>query len=150
MKKGTYNTALAAALKLARSTQRAKPKHLESEEQRAFVRRWRIDPRTAWLPACAVPNGGRRSAREAVILKQEGVEPGVPDWLLFAPSPSGRYAGLALEFKSPTGKGRVTPAQLLWHERLRECHWRVEIVTSATDAWAVVCHHLGFEHEAKK
>jgi hypothetical protein len=117
---------------------------LESQEQRLFVARWRTDPRTKDLPACAVPNGGRRSAREAVILKQEGVEPGVPDWLCF--TPSSQAIGLALEFKSPTGKGRVSPTQKLWHERLRRAGWRVEIVHSAVDAWRVIETHLGFRN----
>lgn len=131
---------------------RRRPRHLESHEQRLFVQRFRLDPRTRDLPACAVPNGGLRSPREAAIMKAEGVEPGVPDWLLFAPqrilpnavSILGAY-GLALEFKSPTGKGRVTDHQKRWHALLRNSGWRVEIVTSAADAWRIVLDHLGYE-----
>ena len=131
---------------------RRRPRHLESREQRLFVRQFRLDPRTRNLPACAVPNGGLRSPREAAIMKAEGIEPGVPDWLLFAPrrfkpaavSMLGPW-GLALEFKSPTGKGRVTEHQKRWHSLLREAGWRVEIVTNASDAWRIVLDHLGYE-----
>jgi hypothetical protein len=122
---------------------RRKPQHLEAIEQRLFVKRWRTDPRTRAHPACAVPNGGRRSAREASLMKAEGVEAGVPDWLCFWPSFDKRAVGLAIEFKSPTGKGRVSDNQKRWHELLRNAGWRVEIVTTAADAWRVVTSHLG-------
>lgn len=121
---------------------RRKPQHLEAMEQRLFVKRWRLDTRTRDVPACAIPNGGRRSAREAALMKAEGVEAGVPDWMCFVPSRDGTI-GLALEFKSPTGKGRLSDHQKRWHLLLRNAGWRVEIVTTAVDAWRVVTHHLG-------
>lgn len=119
---------------------RAKPQHLESVEQRLFVQRFRLDPRTRELPACAIPNGGRRGPREAAILKAEGVSAGAPDWVLFVPRD--RYAGLALEFKSPTGAGRLTPAQASWHERLRAQGYAVYLVKSAAGAWDVLTWYL--------
>ena len=115
---------------------RRRPRHLESAEQRLFVQRWRMDPRTRNLPACAVPNGGLRTPREAVILKAEGVEAGVPDWLCLCPH--GPYSGLAIEFKSPTGKGRITEHQARWHLMLRGAGWHVIVATSAQDAWDAV------------
>lgn len=128
---------------------RAKRRHLEAQEQRLFVRRWGMDPRTRELPACAVPNGGKRNAREAALMKAEGVEPGVPDWLCFAP---GRAAardhmcvGLAFEFKSPTGKGRMTDMQWWWRHALITRGWRVATVTSAAEAWAIVCDYLALD-----
>lgn len=119
---------------------RAKPKHLESVEQRLFVQRFRLDPRTRELPACAIPNGGRRGPREAAILKAEGVSAGAPDWVLFVPTIN--LTGLALEFKSPTGAGRLTPAQAEWHERLRAQGWSVHLVKSAVEAWDVLTWYL--------
>jgi hypothetical protein len=113
----------------------------ESVEQRLFVQRWRLHPFTSKLPACAVPNGGRRSAREAAILKAEGVSAGVPDWLCFHPGmmPHGTpCVGLALEFKRPDKPARTTLEQREWHDHLRQCGWRVEIVRSAAEAWWVV------------
>ena len=117
---------------------RAKPRHLESIEQRLFVQRVRLDPRTRDLPACAIPNGGRRGPREAAILKAEGVSAGAPDWVLMAPR--GAYIGLALEFKGPTG--RVSPAQAAWHANLRRELWAVHIVKSAQDAWDILIGYL--------
>lgn len=127
---------------------RRKPKYLEAQAQRLFVKRWRLDPRTRDLPATAVPNGVRTSPIQAALAKADGMEAGVPDWVCFRQGFAGQYSvkvGLALEFKSPTGKGRVSPAQTQWHERLRENGWRVEIVTSAEDAWRIVCDYLGLE-----
>ena len=129
---------------------RAKPRHLEAVEQRLFVTRVRLDPRTRDLLFCAVPNGGKRGARTAALLKAEGVERGVPDLLFFKRSAGLRagphtppwYIGLAIELKSPTGTGRVSPAQRRWHEGLRDNGWRVAIVTSAEDAWAILDFHL--------
>lgn len=110
-------------------------RHPEAIEQRLFIRRWRLDPRTTNLPACAIPNGGLRGKREAALMKAEGVDRGVPDWMLFEPSPAG-HVGLALEFKAP-GTGRVSADQRRWHEALRARGWRVEVVTSAHAAWQV-------------
>lgn len=114
--------------------------HLESDEQRLFVARFRLDAATRKYPACAIPNGGRRGAREAVRLKAEGVTAGAPDWMLFAPA--FEWVGLALEFKSPTGKGRLTAAQSAFHDALRAQRWQVHVVTSARDAWAIVTTYL--------
>jgi hypothetical protein len=125
---------------IARGTRR---KHLEAAEQRLFVQRWRLDPRTCDLPACAIPNGGKRGAREAALMKAEGVSAGAPDWVLFVAR--GGSHGLALEFKSPTGKGRQSPAQKEWAERLWEQGWRYEVVTSAHSAWGVVSDYLRLE-----
>jgi hypothetical protein len=133
-------------MKVFRATTRKRPQYLEAIEQRLFIRRYRLDARTRDVPACAVPNGGKRSAREAALLKAEGVEAGVPDWLCFAPGTDGRSIGLALEFKSPTGKGRLSDNQKRWAELLRKVGWRVEIVTTAKDAWSVVTSHLGIEN----
>lgn len=121
-------------------------RHLESQEQRLFVARVRLDPRTRDLPCAAVPNGGKRGVVEASILKGEGVSPGVPDWLCFVAERgawANRFVGLALEFKSPSGRGRLTDAQRAWHTMLRANQWRVEIVTNHDEAFTILLHHLG-------
>lgn len=117
------------------------PRHLESAEQRLFVARFRMDPRTRDWPACAIPNGGRRGKVEAAIIKAEGVSAGAPDWVCFK-RPRG-VCGLALEFKSPNGKGRVTEAQLWWHLALYNEGWRVAVVRSADEAWTILCETYG-------
>lgn len=119
-------------------------RHLESIEQRLFVQWVRLQ--FPDLLACAVPNGGRRNPREAATLKREGVSRGVPDWLCFERSAFRQghvaYAGLALEFKRPDGKGKVSPWQQGWISGLRDRGWRVEVVTSATQARDVLVAYL--------
>jgi hypothetical protein len=122
-------------------TRRAKPRYLEALEQRLFIQRLRLDPRTKDLPWCSVPNGGKRNPREAALLKAEGVQPGVPDWLCFVAT--GDVRGLAIEFKSPTGKGRLSESQDRWHALLRQQDWDVHICTTAADAWRLTMAHLG-------
>lgn len=60
----------------------------------------------------AVPNGGRRNAREAAIMKAEGVTAGVADVLLLV-SRNGHNC-LCIEFK--TAKGRQTELQREWQK----------------------------------
>ena len=118
---------------------RAKPKHPEAVQQRLFVARVRLDARTRDVLFCAVPNGGKRGAREAALLKAEGVSAGVPDLMVF--EPRSVYAGLALEFKIK-GNG-PTPAQLGWHRALAQRCWCVRIVYSAQEAWDTLTTYLG-------
>ncbi len=119
---------------------RKRPQYLEAIEQRLFIKRLRLDPRTKDLPWCSVPNGGKRSPREAALLKAEGVQAGVPDWLCFVRTPG--YSGLAIEFKSPTGKGRLSESQEAWHEKLRHEYWDVRICTTAEEAWQITMEYL--------
>jgi len=120
---------------------------LESEQQRLFVARFRLDPRTRDWPACAIPNGGRRGKVEAAILKAEGVSAGAPDWVSFRNARERqdrtRWHGLALEFKTATG--RVSPEQRAWHTALEAEGWRVAVVRSADEAWAVLCDTYGLQ-----
>lgn len=121
---------------------RKRPQYLEAIEQRLFIKRLRLDPRTKDLPWCSVPNGGKRNVREAALLKAEGVQAGVPDWLLFVNRP--QASGLAIEFKSPTGKGRLSESQQLWHENLRREYWQVVVCIEAGEAWHTVMKYLGY------
>lgn len=73
-------------------------KHHESNLQIACVRWFKYlqYPEYANL-LFAIPNGGKRNAREAANLKKEGVTPGVSD--LFLSIPRGKYHGLYIEMK---------------------------------------------------
>lgn len=122
---------------------RRRPQYLEALEQRLFIKRLRLDPRTKDLPWCSVPNGGKRNAREAALLKAEGVQAGVPDWLCFVAK--GNRVGLAIEFKSPTGKGRLSDAQKEWHRKLSAEGWLVWVTTSAESAWLHTMEYLQLE-----
>ena len=125
------------------TAKRAKPRHLEAVEQRMFVKRFRMDPRTRDLPACAIPNGGKRGAREAALMKAEGVSAGAPDWLCMQPSANGRFVACAIEMKSPNGNGGVSDAQRHWHAMLRARGWNVAVCMGADAAWSFVAEHLG-------
>lgn len=132
------------------------PRHRESQIQRAFVARFRLDPRTRDWPACAIPNGGRRGKVEAAILKAEGVSAGAPDWVCFVRSPFFHedesahgapvcWHGLALEFKVDHRPSRITAQQMYWHNALREEQWRVAVVASEHEAWHVLCDTYGLD-----
>ena len=87
-------------------------RHPESDLQIACVRWFRHQyPKVLIF---AVPNGGKRNAREAARMKAEGTTAGVPD--LFIASPRGGYGGLFIEMKA--GKGKLTEAQEEMHDRL--------------------------------
>lgn len=84
----------------------------EAEEQAALFR-W-----AAYIPELkymyAVPNGGKRQAREAANLKRQGVKAGVPDICL--PLPKGKYHGLYIEMK--VGKNKPSDKQKEYIEYL--------------------------------
>jgi hypothetical protein len=57
--------------------------------------------------AFAIPNGGKRDAREGARLKLQGVTAGVPD--IFIACPISPYSGLLIELKRPIIKGKPKP-----------------------------------------
>ena len=61
-----------------------------------------------------IPNGGKRDARTAAILKRQGVKAGVPDLCL--PVPRGGYHGLFIELKAKGG--RLSDNQERWIKAL--------------------------------
>lgn len=134
---------------------RARPQHRESREQRLFVQRFRLDKRTRDLPACAIPNAGRRSKVTGGILKAEGMEAGAPDWVLFVQqvmppkphwvlpgAPARRHFGLCLEFKDPENRGRLSKMQQAFASRLLAHGYLYVVVHSAEDAWRVLTDYL--------
>lgn len=91
-------------------------RHLESHLQQVCLRWARLQ-----FPVCrkllfSVPNGAHLSAVQARILKAEGMTAGVADMLLLHPSADGRWAALAVEFKTATG--RQSPLQKDWQAEL--------------------------------
>lgn len=93
-------------------------------------------PELRWM--AAIPNGGARAKREAVKLKAEGVNPGVPDYLL--PVQRGGYVGLALELKTATG--RTSAEQRAWLAHLEGQGWHAVVARGWEEAWAVVRDYL--------
>lgn len=91
---------------------------------------------------CHVPNGGQRNVIVAAKLKGEGVKPGVPDVLVFAPittEPSGMliHNGLAIELKNGK-KGRTSQHQKMWMGQLERHGWRVAVCHNLDEALAVL------------
>jgi hypothetical protein len=92
--------------------QRKKPAHDESAMQRACVEWFRLQYHHLGRMIFAVPNGGHRNAREAAIMKAEGVTAGVADVILLIGN--GTYNCLCIEFK--TEKGKQTKLQKEWQK----------------------------------
>lgn len=104
-------------------------RHIESHIQQVCLRWARMQ-----FPVCrelmfSVPNGAHLSMVQAKILKAEGMTAGVADMLLLRPSADGRYAALAIEFK--TAKGKQSTYQKAWQTELEKpgCY-RYEVVRS--------------------
>ena len=75
----------------------------------------------------AVPNGGKRQAREAAALRRQGVVPGVPDLLFLC---CGVLHGLELK----TAKGKASEAQKDMLRALGAAHARVAIAHGFDEA----------------
>ena len=73
-----------------------------------------------------IPNGGRRDAKEAALLRAEGVKAGVPDLCL--PAACGQYHGLYIELKRAKS-GKMSREQEEWIAYLNAAGYR-----------AVCCH----------
>jgi hypothetical protein len=110
----------------------------ESQHQKAFFE-WlsNFRPKTRSL-TFAIPNGGRRDAREARNLKLQGVTPGVPD--IFMAIPSKGFNGLFIELKS--GKNKTTKSQDLMIYNLRDNGYRVDICYGWEEAKNVCMDYL--------
>jgi hypothetical protein len=85
-------------------------RHLEDDLQRSFMQflPYALGPRGV---AYAIPNGGRRHAREAARMKGLGVLPGIPDIGIC-------YEGRALYVELKAPRGAVSEAQRAMHKRL--------------------------------
>lgn len=99
-------------------------------------------PCLAWLHA--VPNGGYRNQKEAVILKKEGVTPGIGD--LFLPWPKffgGEllYCGLYIEIK--TGKDTLKSAQKRFRTHCEKAKYKYVVVKTAQQGIDILIDYVG-------
>lgn len=92
---------------------------------------------TEWLYHC--PNGGKRNATEAGILKAMGVRPGVNDLIL--PISCGGFGGLYIELKA-TEKQGLTDSQIDFHQRLREGGQKVTTCRSLTQTVNAIVDYM--------
>ena len=100
----------------------------------------------------AVPNGGARSKATAGKLKAEGVVAGVSDLILLVPdnyetlatprSGTWYHSIHALCIEMKTAKGRQSPEQKEWAEKVRKYGYRYVVVRSLEEFIAVVNDHL--------
>lgn len=118
-----------------------KPEHGEDAKQKALIEwaahvsigTWRLSELLV-----AVPNGGYRTAFEAVNMKLMGVQAGYPDLQL--PVPAGRYHGAMWEMKH--GRNRPTALQIEWHEKLRELGYYVNVCWQTEEAAEDIVRYL--------
>lgn len=105
-----------------------KRKSTESIEQIKFVQYVRtFHPE---LVIFSVPNGGDVSATQRIRLTQEGMLAGVPDVLILGLN----LPLLAIEFKRPDGKGRVSDDQKGIHVQLEDVGAKVVVAKNVTEA----------------
>jgi hypothetical protein len=129
---------------------RSRPRHLESEHQRTLID-WanivRIPPAPDIEPdamvvdyLAAIPNGGKRNAREAARMKGEGVKAGVSD-LVLAIARQGAH-GLWIEMKKP-GRPSETEAQRAWRNRMVRAGYRAIVCKGWDEARLAIMEYLG-------
>ena len=92
------------------------------------------------VPVFHVPNGGSRNAREAAILKAQGVRAGVPD--LCFPAARHGYNGLFVELK--VGKNKPTPQQREWLKLLNQNGYHAVAACGFDQARAVIDAYFDF------
>lgn len=116
-----------------------KPAHIESELQRSCKTWFDLQyPKLSRL-CFAVPNGGARNAREAAIMKGEGVTAGVADMLLLMPRHG--YGCLCIEFK--TKSGRQSASQKQWQADAEAHGNKYTVVRSVEQFISEVRQYLG-------
>ena len=106
----------------------------EQQEQERLAQA--LDASTPALVWTATANGGRRAMSTALALKRSGVKPGVPDLLIFTPTPLAPQ-GCAIELKRvyPT-KGEPSPQQVDYIARLNAAGVRAAVAWGAEGARA--------------
>ncbi len=105
-----------------------KRKSTESVEQIKFVQHVRtFNPEVVIF---SIPNGGDVSASQRIRLTQEGMLAGMPDVMLFGLD----RPTLAIEFKRPDGKGKVSQEQIAVGIQLEGVGAIVRVATSADQA----------------
>jgi hypothetical protein len=101
---------------------RKSPQHEESKLQRSCVFWFRAQYPDHTL--FAIPNGGKRNAREAAIMKAEGTLAGVAD--LFLMFSNKGYAGLFIEMKF--GAGTQSVAQIDFQKKAQRQGYKYIVV----------------------
>jgi hypothetical protein len=88
----------------------------------------------------AIPNAAKRTPRQGRWMTDEGLKAGVPD--IFAAIPVGKHHGLFLEMKRVKPKGRLTPNQKDWLERLSAAGYDCAVAYGCDHAIALLNEYL--------
>lgn len=93
----------------------------------------------------AIPNGGKRNAKEAARFKRQGVTAGVSDLHLIRPANG--YHGLWIEMKKPVVRGQskpsVQPSQLEWLDTAQKCDHKGIVAFGIDEAKTAIREYLG-------
>lgn len=131
---------------------RRKRDNEEFRIQSAFVKLWRANCERLRIAQCLgfhANNGSVFGSGNAEWQKKErsirgrlaqlaGVEPGVCDWLLLVPS--GRWFGMAIEFKKPGGTTSEAQDRFIGFATARG--YRCEVHSDANVAWNSLLQYL--------
>ena len=126
-----------------KDAQRArKPRHRESNLQRACVAWFRATYPDHALLLFAVPNGGARSRTEGAIMKGEGVTAGVADLILL--EARGGYGALCIEMKTRDKGSGQSASQKTWQAAAEAAGNRYVVVRSEAAFRAVCAEYMAF------
>lgn len=115
---------------------------LEDNLQRAVCELLDIYQAQKKLNYFAVPNGGYRSKIEAMIMKDLGTKPGVPDLAILFPNGKTIF----MELKSPTGK--ISWFQHAWIGWLNDNGFPTRVIRTVHEAQDFVnWYMLGQKHD---
>lgn len=113
----------------------------EHEIQSAFMEwvNWQAnsDPRFSYF--IKIPNEGKRSFWACGKMKKEGMVAGLPDLLCLWPMIP--YTGLAIEFKTSTGK--ISKSQKEWEDKLLRAGWLHDFCRTVDDAIKITELYFG-------
>lgn len=79
------------------------------------------------------------NAKQAMLNKRFGYRKGYPDLLIF--EPSGKYIGLAIEFKSE--RGRQSKEQKWWQEQLEKRGWMYVVSRDFNKTISIIDNYFG-------
>ena len=113
-------------------------KYKESKLQQACVRWFNYQHPKLRGILFAVPNGGRRDKETGAMLKAEGVLRGVADLILL--KSNAHYGALLIEMK--TEKGKQSPNQREWQEKIEKDGYKYVICRSKEDFQREVNNYL--------
>lgn len=114
-------------------------KNSEFAEQKALFEWAKFIPELRWM--FAIPNGGKRDARVGVMMKYQGVKPGVPD--IFLPLPRHGYHGLFIEMKF--GKNKLSNLQSEFLDFAKKNMYECKVCYSCEEAIEAILWYLNIK-----